>query len=251
MSEDWNEFRRRGGREGTRLFLAVGLIAAGTLLFLGNLGILPVRAIWSFWPVVLIVLGVGRIVSCKVLFGKFFGIALIVFGTLFLLINLNILHLRTNDDSWPLSMLLITFGMGMLLRRLDGGGANSRGWGIGKRPAEDYRNSLRDWAVLGSIKRRMDTAAFEGGEASCVLGSVEIDLRRARISPALQTVTVDANVIFGQVKIRVAEGWKVNVTGMGVLGNFEDKTIPPVTPDDAPVLIITGLAIFGSVEIED
>jgi hypothetical protein len=161
------------------------------------------------------------------------------------------LHLRTNDRSWPLSMLLITFGMGMLLRRLDAGGVNSGGWRAGRRPAGDYQNSLQDWAVLGSIKRKMDTAAFEGGEASCVLGSVEIDLRRARISPALQTVTVDANVIFGQVKIRVAEGWKVNVSGVGVLGNFEDKTIPPVTPDDAPVLIITGLAIFGSVEIED
>jgi hypothetical protein len=252
MSEDRKEFRRwRGGREGTRLFFAVGLIAVGTLLFLGNLGILPVRAIWSFWPVVLIVLGVGRIVSCKVLFGKVFGIALIVFGTLFLLINLNVLHLRTNDRSWPLSMLLITFGMGMLLRRLDAGGANSGGWRAGRRLAGDYQNSLQDWAVLGSIKRKMDTAAFEGGEAFCVLGSVEIDLRRAIISPAIRTVTVEATAIFGEVKLRVAEGWKVNVTGVGVLGAFEDKTIPPITPDDAPVLIVTGFAVFGAVTIED
>jgi predicted membrane protein len=250
MSEDWNEFRRRGGREGTRLFLAVGLIAVGTLLFLGNLGILPVRAIWSFWPVVLIVLGVGRIVSCKVLFGKFFGIALIVFGTLFLLINLNVLHLRTNDDSWPLSMLLITFGMGLLMKRLDAGGANNWSWRR-RKPAGDYQNSLSDWVVFGSIKRRMDTSTFEGGDAMSVFGSVEIDLRRAIISPATRTVTVEANAVFGEVKLRVAEGWKVNIAGVGVLGAFEDKTIPPITPDDAPVLIVTGVAVFGAVTIVD
>jgi predicted membrane protein len=227
------------------------MIIAGALLFLGNLGILPVRAIWSFWPLALVVLGVGRTLRCTSVTGKFFGIALIVFGTLFLLINLNILHLRTNDDSWPLSMLLITFGMGLLLRRLDAEGTGNWGWKLGKRPAENYEHSLRDWAVLGSVKRRMDSAAFEGGEASCLFGSVEIDLRRARISPAVRSVTIEANAVFGEVKIRVAEGWKVNVTGVGVLGSFEDKTIPPVTPDDAPVLIVTGLALFGAVEIED
>jgi hypothetical protein len=252
MNERWNEFRRRrGGREGTRLFLAVGLIAAGTLLFLGNLGILPIHAIWSLWPIALVALGVGRVVRCNGAAGKFFGIALIVFGTLFLLINLNILHVRTHDRSWPLSMLLITFGMGLLVRRLDAGGGNIWREGFVKRPPGDYQNSLRDWAVLGSIKRRMDTAAFEGGEVSSVFGSVEIDLRRANISPALRVVTVEAHAFFGEVKIRVAEGWKVNVTGVGVFGAFEDKTIPPVTPDDAPVLIVTGLSVFGAVSAED
>jgi len=251
MIDDWDKQRRRLGREGTRLFLAVGLIVAGTLLFLGNLGILPVRTIWAYWPLGLIALGVGRLTRCAGAVGRFFGIALIVFGTLFLLINLNILHVRAHDDSWPLSMLLITFGMGMLVKRLDAGGSNHWGLGFGRKPAGDYKASLRDWAVMGSVKRRLDTAAFEGGEAACLFGNVEIDLRRARISPAVQSVTVEANAIFGQVKIRVAEGWKVSVTGVGVLGAFEDKTLPPVTPDDAPVLIVTGLAVFGSVEIED
>jgi hypothetical protein len=252
MTDEGNEFRRRrAGREGTRLFFAVGLIAAGTLLFLGNLGILPVRTIWSFWPVVLIALGLGRLIRAVGAFGKFFGVALIVFGTLFLLINLHVVHLRTNDSSWPLSMLLITFGMGMLLRRLDAGSGNNWGWFPPRRPAGDYPNSLSDWAVLGSVKRKLDTTAFEGGEAACVFGSVEIDLRRAAISPMLRIVTVEANAIFGEVKLRVPDGWKVNVTGVGVLGAFEDKTIPPVTPDDAPVLIVTGLAVFGQVSVED
>jgi predicted membrane protein len=224
-------------------------------LFLGNLGILPVRTIWTFSPVVLICVGVARVVRCAGAFGKFFGIFLIVFGTLFLLINLNVLHLRSHDPSWPLSLLLITFGMAMLARRMNADGVNMRepGFlnGFFKRPAGSYEHALRDWAVFGSLKRRLDTAAFEGGEAACLFGSIEIDLRRARISPAVRSVTVEATAVFGQVKIRVGEGWKVNVTGAGVLGSFEDKTIPPVTPDDAPVLIITGLAVFGSVEIED
>jgi predicted membrane protein len=244
MNEGWDEIRRRCGmREGLRLILAAGLIAAGTLLFLGNLGILPLRLVWSFWPLVLVVLGVGRIVRHAGVIGKFFGIALILFGTLFLLINLHVLHLRTSDHSWPISMLLITFGMGLLLRRLDAGPRNS--------PAANGQHALSDWAVFGNVKRRLDTPAFEGGEAYAVFGAVEIDLRRARILPGERAVTVEANAIFGEVKLRVAEGWKVNVNGVGILGAFEDKTIPPVTPDDAPVLIVTGMAMFGAVTIYD
>jgi hypothetical protein len=252
MTDQGNDIqRRRAGREGTRLFFAIALIAVGTLLFLGNLGILPIRTIWSFWPLALVALGVGRLVRSVGALGKFISIALIVFGTLFLLINLRVVHLRADEHSWPLSMLLITFGTGMLLRRLDPRAANNWGWLPPKRPPGDYPNALSDWAVLGSIKRKMDTVAFEGGEASCVFGSVEIDLRRAGISPLLRIVTVEANAIFGEVKLRVPEGWKVNVTGVGVLGAFEDKTIPPVTPDDAPVLIVTGMAVFGQVSVED
>ena len=41
------------------------------------------------------------------------------------------------------------------------------------------------------------------------------------------------------------------MSGAGILGNFEDKTIPPNTGQDTPTLIITGFSIFGAVEIED
>ncbi len=251
MTENWNPRRRPFASEGTRIVLAIGLIVAGTLLFLGNLGILPVRTIWAFSPVALVGVGVLRLARSGGVLGKFFGIALIVFGSLFLLINLNVLHLRSHDGSWPLSLLLITFGLAMLARRINGEGMDFRNPTFFKQPAGVHENSLRDWAVLGNVKRRLDTPAFEGGEVACLFGSVDIDLRRARISPAVRSVTVEAHAIFGQVKLRAAEGWKVIVNGAGVLGSFEDKTLPPVTPDDGPVLIVTGMAIFGSIEIED
>ncbi len=42
-----------------RLFFSVVLIAAGVLLFLSNLGILPIRDVWAFWPVLPLVGGIG------------------------------------------------------------------------------------------------------------------------------------------------------------------------------------------------
>ena len=48
---------RGGGPRGRRIFLAVFLIVAGTLLFLGNLGLLPIHSLWDLVPIGMIVLG--------------------------------------------------------------------------------------------------------------------------------------------------------------------------------------------------
>jgi alkanesulfonate monooxygenase SsuD/methylene tetrahydromethanopterin reductase-like flavin-dependent oxidoreductase (luciferase family) len=64
---------------------------------------------------------------------------------------------------------------------------------------------------------------------------------------------VDANAAFGAIKLRVPETWRVVVHGDAVFGAFEDKTVPPRPGPgiDPPILIITGNAAFGAVEIEN
>jgi len=69
--------------------------------------------------------------------------------------------------------------------------------------------------------------------------------------PRARSVIINVMTVFGETKLRVPENWRVIVSGSGILGNFEDKTIPPNTGPDAPTLIIAGFAIFGSVQIED
>jgi predicted membrane protein len=239
------------GARTPRIFFAAFLIAAGTLLFLGNLGLLPIHSLWDLVPVGMIVLGLIRLLQSGRTGARLFGVLLIVFGCLFLLVNLGILHIRARDGSWPLSILFIVFGIGLLIKVLESGPESHPFSRWSRTGTGDKVNSLDEVAVFGAVKRKLDTLDFRGGEIRTLFGEVKVDLRRTGIASPGEPVTVDATAVFGAVKIKVPDAWRVNVNGMGVLGAYEDKTIPPNQTAGAPLLIITGLSMFGSVEIEN
>jgi len=60
----------------------------------------------------------------------------------------------------------------------------------------------------------------------------------------------EANAIFGGVEMKVPAEWAVSVRGMGIFGGYEDKTKMPVSPD-APLLVVSGYAIFGGVSVSN
>lgn len=242
-----------GTSAGSRLFLAGFLIVAGTLLFLSNLGILPLRDIWSYWPLIVIGLGVSRIVSGPDIIVRLFGGLITFLGALFLLVNLDIIHIRRHDGTWPISVLLIAFGIAMLIKVLDKRDPSPSPWAARFRRniINSGPNQLSDLSVMGSIKRRVDSLDFRGGNSLCILGSVELDLRHAKVSDPSQTVYLEISVILGATKIRVPEQWRVQIHGASILGNYEDKTIPPNSVVEGPTLVITGYAFMSAVEIED
>lgn len=247
----WQMRNRRSGPCGPRIFLAVFLIVAGTLLFLGNLGLLPIHSFWDLVPIGMIVFGFVRLLQIRRASGRLYGGMLIVFGCLFLLGNLGILHVRARDGSWLWSILFIVFGIGLLIRVLDAGRDDRplRRWG--RTGSGENVNLLGEVAVFGSVKRKLDTADFQGGEIHTLFGEVKIDLRRTGIASPQAPVTIDATAVFGAIKIRVPDTWRININGMGVLGAYEDKTIPPSQIAGAPLVNITGFSVFGSVEIEN
>ncbi len=242
---------RHGGR--SRVALSGILIAIGVLLFLSNLGIIPIRNMWDYWPAIPIAIGLGSLLTARNTGGRLWGFLLIGFGAVFLLLNLGLIRLQTHDGSLFLSVILIAAGFAALSgvsgpphRRWLGGPHFPR-----PRVRPDYDSNVNDFVVFGALKRKLESNDFRGGDLIAIFGNIEIDLRRALITAAIRSAVINVVAVFGATKIRVPQNWRVAVSGAGILGNFEDKTIPPNTGPDAPTLIITGYSIFGSVEIED
>jgi predicted membrane protein len=178
---------------------------------------------------------------------------MILIGALFLSLNLGWIHIHASG-SWIFPLILIGIGCMALFGVLDSSPhprmrfARARAHFARSFEAD---NVVGDFALLGSVKRKLETNDFRGGGLATILGSVEIDLRLSAITVPENTAVLNANAIFGAIKLRVPQYWRVHLHGMSILGNFEDKTVPPNTGPNAPVLVITGWSIFGSVEVED
>lgn len=262
----WDEFRDVPARRkrpcrmrwhhapATRLFIAILLIGAGSLMFLSNLGLLPEFNFWDFWPLVFVVAGVGKLISDRKPSGKAIGVVLVGGGSLFLLVTLGVLHVRTRDDSWPLSLLLIAAGAIGLIKVLE---SNDR-WRprVGFPQAAEVPNAsldvLSEHVVFGSIKRKIESADFRGGRVECVFGNVDLNFRGAQISSVERSATIEVSVVFGAVELRVPETWRIVSQAAEIFGSIEDKTVANKSPGfDGPTLFVVGSAAFGSVEIKD
>jgi predicted membrane protein len=91
--------------------------------------------------------------------------------------------------------------------------------------------------------------AFRGASLTAVFGGVNLDLRHAR--PAAEGARITATAAFGGIDILVPTGWRVALKGLPIFGGIEDKTDHTADlPDDAPVLQVDALAIFGGVEVK-
>jgi hypothetical protein len=263
---------------------ALGLILAGALLFLDNLGILPVDNIGAYWPLALVVYGFGIVYHRRTPSALIWSAALIIAGVLLVLGNLHVLPV-TVGALWPL--LLIAIGAEMLVdrprwdaaswgkfdrlrerrghwrrRAFAGGdftGSGYAGWPASQGEAKGPR--LNEVAVFFSIKRRIETS-FQSGELVSVFGSIELDLSGAAIEPALpdqnggraeRLAVVEASAVFGSVEITVPRSWRIVKEGAGVFGSYEDKTLParPEPGVEIATLVLRGGAVFGSVTVRN
>lgn len=243
---------RRLRSSGYQFTLAIALIVFGMLLFLDNVGLLPMSVISDFWPVIPIAIGISRLFYNRTINGLLWAAFLICMGALLLLVTLHVVHIRNNGTA-PLALLFILFGFAALIKTAERGVPGRRQWqnpGFVNWASTDIVNES---VVMSSLKRRVETTNFMGGELHNVMGNIEFDLRTAQMAPGARSATIEVECIMGGTKIRVPETWRVSIQAEGIMGNVEDKTIPPRPDqrDHAPTLIITGSAVMGTVEVEN
>jgi hypothetical protein len=234
--------------------VAVILIVAGALLFLDNLGLLPIHNIGDYWPLALVAWGVTIFERKRTAHSLIWAAAVVVFGCLLLLGNLHIIHV-TGSIFWPL--VLIAFGATMLVGR-SGLPASFPGWWAAqsddaKAGQSYFGNRLMESVVFSGAERRVESQNFEGGKVDAVFGGIELDLSGAAISSPDHRAILEANAVFGGIEIRVPRTWRVEKKGAAVFGGFEDRTFPP-RPEpgvEPPTLVIRGAAVFGGIEVKN
>lgn len=218
------------------------ILAIGAIFLLNNLGIIDAHHLWEFWPLLLIFSGLVKFFDpCR----RAWGVILLAFGVLLQLNQLGIRHFSWSEF-WPL-ILIAVGGMAMWsalqARKLMEGIQTDDG---------DPRTTLNENAVFGGIQKRLNGKQFRGGQLHAMFGGIEIDMRDADI--AENEAILSAHSVFGGIELRVPETWYVAARGQGVFGGFTDSTkyTGPGDPDKPKkTLIVTGMAVFGGVEIRN
>ena len=229
----------RGNRDTPAGLIWGGIIViVGLVLLLNHLNILAVERLYRFWPLLLVFFGIGYLFTRS---GRGWGIFLIVIGAMFQLRNLGIVYFRF-EDLWPL--FIIALGLFLM-------------WGALKRPTlvkgnGDDSDAIHAVAIFGGAERRIASHNFKGGRAFSLFGGVELDFRDADIEG--EEARLDVNCVFGGVEIRVPENWQVDSHNIPVLGGYSDKSRNATSADAATQrkrLVITGVVLFGGVEIRN
>jgi hypothetical protein len=152
---------------------------------------------------------------------------------------------------WP--VLLIGLGLFLLVNRtvwhFNMGRYCRDGYAGAYQSGGGYR--VRESAVFGGGKRRINAQDFTGGKIEAVFSGYEVDFRDAGMQGDTAILKVD--VVFGGAELRIPETWSVVVQGNGVFGAFSDtsRQPDPARTPNAKRLIVKGSAVFGGVEIRN
>lgn len=221
------------GRVSGRVGLGLGLMAAGLLAGLDQAGVIDIGDLWRFWPLVLVVAGLGGLWRSR---GGLGPLLLLGAGILLLLHTLDWMRLRPG--------VIVPLGLVLLGLRL-----------LWPRPAtpekgsDEGQDTVELNAVLGGLQHRVRSPAFRGGRVNVLLAGCDLDLTAAGCAPG--GAVLDLFVFWGGIEVRVPKGWTVVLEATPLLAGIEDQTESPgaVTPGGGSRLVLRGTVLMGGVEI--
>jgi hypothetical protein len=102
------------------------------------------------------------------------------------------------------------------------------------------------FAMMSGSRRRGRWTVPRRYTATAVMGGIELDLRDALLEE--RDVTIWAWACMGGIEIKVPADVEVDVTGLALMGGFEDGC-GVSAPPGAPVVRVKGLALMGGVDV--
>ena len=250
------------GIQNSRIGTGLIILLAGVLLLAYKMGA-PIPG-WIFtWPVLLI--GIGLLVGIKSKFQNPGAFIMIMIGTIFLA-DRSIPGIDFHNYLIP--ALLIGIGLFVIFRprnercrrrrNIRNYTGNDSFVVPGKETAENNFNQIvpdntdsgehiNVQAVLGGVKRNVQSKNFKGGEILSFLGGSEINFMQADIQ---QPVVLEVNNVFGGTKLIIPSNWDVQNNISAVFGGVEDKRVfNNSAPDFNKRIVLKGSCVFGGVEV--
>jgi predicted membrane protein len=109
-------------------------------------------------------------------------------------------------------------------------------------------DSIDSVSVFGSVKKKVVSKNFTGGEITCFMGGAELDLSQADIQGR---VVLDITQLFGGTKLIIPPHWDLKSDMAAIFGGIEDKRpLQGTVADMNKVLVLRGTSIFGGIDIK-
>ncbi|HET7868331.1 MAG TPA: DUF5668 domain-containing protein [Burkholderiaceae bacterium] len=229
-------------RRARRAIFGLAVIGIGTLALLDNLRLFDMALLRTFWPLVLVLVGLSRLAWPRRPEGRLFGLVLVLLGVLVTAHNLGY-HALDIWQWWP--VLVILAGLSIVWRGVFWSTHRRKDWF--ESSTVEHADQVSADATFSGMKLQNDSRSFKGGKVSVMFGGVELDLREAVMDGPEATITISAS--FGGVELRVPREWQVVVQMTATMGAVQDSSAPPAAPSHR--LILRGEALFGGVEIKN
>jgi predicted membrane protein len=221
------------------LFWGLLIIIVGAIFLLGRMGVLDTHDVFHhYWPVILIVVGLWQMVSSG--FRNVLpGILLIVLGAVFLGYRLDAFPQDVWHYIWPIAVIFVGLWLifGPAFRRPAAAGPAIK--------ADD----LDMTAILGGMKRIIDSQSFRGGRATAIMGGLELDFRKAGLNEGKASLELTA--IMGGIDLRVPQNWRIVLQGTPILGGLDNKAASAPEGQAQATLYIRATAIMGGIEVKN
>lgn len=222
------------------VLLGVGAVsvAVNTGHFIDDLA----RHLWL--PITVATLGVLQVLLGDRPLAKVIGLCLATLGTAATFAAGGFVEPRYPNDLSDVWAIVMSFGALFL-----GGFVLARAYGneveAGAKPGR-----VRIFNIWSGEETSFGPRAFNGGDATAVMGGFEIDLSEAVIEPG-ETAVLDVLAVMGGGAIVVPEHWDVENRVTPFMGGVSVKpgaTDPSGAP--RPCLKVVGLAVMGGFEIK-
>ncbi|MCB9523916.1 MAG: protein kinase [Myxococcales bacterium] len=120
-------------------------------------------------------------------------------------------------------------------------------------PARGASPAKRKWLVgiFGGAERKGGWQPAPETKCFALFGGIDLDFTQVELPPG--ETRIHAVAMFGGVEIKVPHHVPVVVDGVGIFGGFTQgghKALPPPDGVPTPVIRVTGLALFGGVEVK-
>jgi hypothetical protein len=106
-------------------------------------------------------------------------------------------------------------------------------------------DELRLVAVFNGIQLASRARAFTGGSMLAWYGGIDVDLSEVELAPDAR---LSLHTLFGGIAIKTPPGWRLESELTAVAGGVDTRTSPQDDPE-APVLTLTGTALFGGIAV--
>ena len=211
-----------------RVVTGTGLIVLGALFLLDAAGMLDAgHLIGMWWP--LLIIGAAAAHPFTERRAGPGAAAVALAGLLLLGATTGLLGGRAWAVVWP--GLLILLGIGVVV--------------AGRSGAASSGSHPRYLVVLQGRVVEPPPSGPPRASVTSILGAAKLDMSKVR--PAGATTTVTATAILGGVDIIVPEGWSVSISGIPLLGAWDDTTRRDLPASHR--LVVRAFSVLGGVEV--